>query len=166
MQGKATLADHPIHPMLVGFPIGFFGAVLVSDVISIWGNPAFWPRVATWLIAFGVIGALVAAVFGFIDYLSAPMSAPVKRTATTHMILNLAVVAFYIAAFFVRYADPVSTLGYVLTYVGLGTLVASGWYGGHLVYVGLVGTKAAHGTMVEGRVADGMRATTPESVRR
>lgn len=159
MQGKATLADHPLHPMFVGFPIGFFGAVLVSDVISIWGNPAFWPRMSMWLIAFGIVGALVAAVFGFIDYLTAPMSAPVKRTATTHMILNLTVVALYIAAFFVRYANPVSTLGYVLTYVGLATLVVSGWYGGHLVYVGLVGTKAAPETAVEGRVAE--RPRTP-----
>lgn len=74
MQGKATLADHPIHPMLVAFPIGFFGAVLVTDVISIWGNPAFWPRMSTWLIAYGVIAALLAAAFGFVDYLTAPMS--------------------------------------------------------------------------------------------
>jgi uncharacterized membrane protein len=157
MQGKATLADHPIHPMLVGFPIGFFGAVLVSDVISIWGNPAFWPRMSVWLIAFGVIGALVAALFGFVDYFTAPMSREAKRTATTHMVLNLIVVAFYVAAFFVRYNNPISTLGYVLTYVGLGILVVSGWYGGHLVYVGLVGTKPAQGTTVEGRVAESMR---------
>jgi uncharacterized membrane protein len=157
MQGKATLAEHPLHPMFVGFPIGFFGAVLVSDVISIWGNPAFWPHMSLWLIAFGVIGALVAAVFGFIDYFTAPMSAAAKRTATTHMILNLIVVAFYVAAFFVRYANPVSALGYVLTYVGLGILVVSGWYGGHLVYVGLVGTKAPGETTVEGRSVQSMR---------
>ena len=159
MQGKATLADHPIHPMLVSFPIGFFGAVLVSDVISIWGNPAFWPHMSVWLIAFGVVGALLAALFGFVDYFTAPMSPPAKRTATTHMILNLTVVALYIAAFFVRYNDPISTLGYILTYVGLGVLVVSGWYGGHLVYVGLVGTKAADETTVEGRIADSMRTT-------
>jgi uncharacterized membrane protein len=158
MQGKATLADHPIHPMLVAFPIGFFGAVLVSDVISIWGNPAFWPIMSTWLIAFGVIGALVAAVFGFVDYFTAPMSAAVKRTATTHMILNLIVVAFYVAAFFVRYNNPIGTLGYVLTYVGLGILVVSGWYGGHLVYVGLVGTKQPRDVNVEGRVTESTRA--------
>jgi len=149
--------------MLVAFPIGFFGAVLVSDVISIWGNPAFWPVMSTWLIAFGVIGALLAAVFGFIDYLTAPMSAAAKRTATTHMILNLIVVAVYIAAFFVRYNNPISTLGYVLTYVGLGILVVSGWYGGHLVYVGLVGTKQPRETSVEGRVTESTR--TPAETR-
>ena len=163
MQGKATLADHPIHPMLVAFPIGFFGAVLVSDVISIWGNPGFWPHMSVWLIAFGVVGALIAALFGFVDYFTAPMPAAAKRTATTHMILNLIVVAIYIAAFFVRYGNPISTLGYVLTYIGLGTLVVSGWSGGHLVYVGLVGTKPAKETTVEGRSAETMRAPAQRS---
>ncbi len=141
MQGKAVIAGHPIHPMLVAFPIGFFAAVLVSDVISIWAGPAFWSHVAMWLIAFGVIGALLAALFGFVDYFTVPMSTAVKKTATTHMILNLIVVAFYVAAFFVRYANEVSAVGYVLTYIGLALLVVSGWYGGHLVYVGLVGTQ-------------------------
>lgn len=151
MQGKATIAKHPIHPMLVAFPIGFFGAVLVSDVISIWGDQTFWPHVSVWLIAFGVVGALLAAVFGFTDYLTAPISAAVKKTATTHMVLNLIVVVLYVGAFVVRYADPMSVLGYVLTYVGLSLLVASGWFGGQLVYVGLVGTTAEPERSVEGR---------------
>lgn len=157
MQGKATLAGHPLHAMFVSFPIGFLGGVLVTDIISIWGNPAFWPRMSVWLIAFGVISALVAAVFGLIDYLTAPMSAAAKRTATTHLILNLIVVALYVAAFFVRFANPISTLGYVLTYVGLATLLVSGWYGGHLAYVDLVGTAAPRGTTVEEHVADRTR---------
>lgn len=62
-----------------------------------------------------------------------------------------------------RNGDPVSTLGYILTYVGLGVLVVSGWYGGHLVYVGLVGTKQTQETAVEGRVTEGAR--TPINVR-
>lgn len=157
MQGKATLKDHPIHPMLVAFPIGFFGAVLVSDIISIWGSKTFWPEVSVALIAFGVIGALVAAVFGFVDYFTAPMTAPVKRTATTHMILNLIIVLLYAAAWFVRYPNPTATWGYVLTYAGLAVLVTSGWYGGHLVYVGLVGT-ATQEPAVEGRTV-GTRTT-------
>jgi len=158
MQGKATILGHPIHPMLVSFPIGLFGGALVSDVISIWGDKTFWPQLSLWLIAFGIVAALLAAVFGFIDYLTAPMPPATKRIATAHMVLNLVVVAFYIAAFAVRYAAPVSLLGYVLTYVALGTLVASGWYGGHLVYVDLVGTKPAPpGVPVEGRTIVGDR---------
>lgn len=158
MQGKATVLGHPIHPMLVSFPIGLFGGVLVSDVISIWGDKTFWPELSLWLIAFGVVAALLAAVFGFTDYLTAPMPPATKRIATTHMVLNLVVVAFYIAAFAVRYSAPVSPLGYVLTYVALGVLVASGWYGGHLVYVDLLGTKPVPpGGLVEGRTIVGDR---------
>jgi uncharacterized membrane protein len=142
MQGKATFADHPIHPMLVAFPIGFFGGVLISDVISIWGDRAFWPHMSVWLIAFGIVAALVAAAFGFVDYFSAPMSSAAKKAATTHMILNLTVVVLYAAAFAVRYGDETSVLGYVLTYVALALLVVSGWYGGKLVYVEYVGTAA------------------------
>jgi uncharacterized membrane protein len=142
MQGKATIANHPIHPMLIAFPIGFFGGVLVSDVISIWAGPAFWSTMSVWLIAFGVVAALLAAIFGFVDYFSAPMSTAAKKTATTHMILNLIVVLCYAAAFFVRYANATSVLGYVLTYVGLALLIVSGWYGGHLVDVHFIGTAA------------------------
>jgi uncharacterized membrane protein len=144
--------------MLVAFPIGFFGAVLVSDIISIWGSKTFWPDLSVALIAFGVIGALVAAVFGFVDYFTAPMSAAVKRTATTHMILNLIVVVLYAAAWWVRHYDPTATWGYVLTYVGLAVLVTSGWYGGHLVYVGLVGTTSQPSTTVEGRTVETTRS--------
>jgi uncharacterized membrane protein len=57
----------------------------------------------------------------------------------------------------VRYGNPTSTLGYVLTYVGLALLVVSGWYGGHLVYVGMIGVKAPRETTVEGRTVERMR---------
>lgn len=159
MQGKATVAGHPLHPMFVAFPIGFFGGVLVSDVISIWGDPSFWPRVSVALIAFGIVAALVAALFGFIDYFTAPMGADAKRTATTHMILNLSVVVLYVIALYVRYPNPTSTLGYVLTYVALATLVVSGWFGGHLVYIGKLGVKTSGETSVEGRTVESTRVT-------
>jgi uncharacterized membrane protein len=161
MQGKAVVARHPIHPMLVALPIGLFVGVLVSDIISIWGDRTFWPEVSLWLIAFGVVGALLAAAFGFTDYLTAPMTAAMKKTATKHMVLNLVMVAFYIAAFFVRYADATSVVGYVLTYIGLAVLVTSGWLGGHLVYVDHLGTTATGPADAQGRTVETTRATIP-----
>lgn len=142
MQGKATLAGHPIHPMLVAFPIGFFAGAVISDIITFLGHPDFWPRMSVALIAFGIVAALIAALFGFIDYFTAPMPPPVKKTATTHMILNLLVVVIYVIALWIRASDPVSAIGYVLTFGGLVFLVVSGWYGGHLAYVGGVGAKS------------------------
>ncbi|HEV7179716.1 MAG TPA: DUF2231 domain-containing protein [Candidatus Baltobacteraceae bacterium] len=134
MQGKAVIAGHPIHPALVAIPIGLFVGTLICDVVSIWGDPQFWPRAATWLIAFGVIGALVAAIFGFVDYFTAPMSEEAKRTATTHMVLNLIAVVVFAIAFFIRLHSMTSVLGYVLTYVALAILSCSGWLGGKLAY--------------------------------
>lgn len=141
MQGKATLGGHPIHPMLVPFPIAFFIGALITDIISHWGDPIFWPRMSVVLIGLGIIGALLAAIFGFIDYMTAPLSEGAKKTATTHLALNLIVVVIFIIAFFVRLGDATSTLGYVLTVLGVIVLFFSGYLGGKLVFEGGVGMK-------------------------
>jgi len=120
--------------MLVPFPIGFFVGALICDIISIWSGNALWPQMSVVLIGFGVIGALLAAVFGLVDYLSAPMSPEAKKTATTHLIVNLVTVAIFIVAFFVRFNHIPSTLGYILTVVGNVTLLVGGYLGGHLSY--------------------------------
>jgi len=134
MQGKATLMGHPIHPMLIPFPIAFFVGALVCDIISAFGNAPMWPTISVVLIGFGIVGALVAALFGFTDYLTAPMSADAKKTATAHMLLNLVVVAIFAIAFFLRYDKPPSTAGYVVTVLGVVVLAISGSLGGHLVF--------------------------------
>jgi len=141
MQGKATFLGHPIHPLLVPFPIAFFVGALISDIISHWGDPIFWPRMSVVLIGLGIVGALLAAVFGFIDYLTAPLSEGAKKTATTHLTLNLIVVVIFVIAFFVRFGDATSTIGYVLTVLGVLVLFVSGYLGGKLVFEGGVGMK-------------------------
>ena len=139
MQGKAAINGHPIHPMLIPFPIAFFAGALLCDIISHWGDPVFWPRMAIVLIGLGIIGALLAAVFGFTDYLTAPLSDDAKKTATTHMILNLVTVVIFAIAFFMRLGKPTSVAGYVLEVIGVAVLSVSGYLGGKLSYVDKVG---------------------------
>ena len=134
MQGKDILNGHPIHPMLVPFPIAFFVGALISDIISRWGDPAFWPRMSVVLIGFGIVGALAAALFGFIDYATAPLSDEAKKTATSHMLLNLLTVVIFAVAFYVRLGDATSRVGYVLGVVGVIVLSVAGYLGGHLAY--------------------------------
>lgn len=134
MQGKATIAGHPIHPMLVTLPIGFFVGALVCDIILGFTHNPFWPSVSVVLIGFGIVAALLAALFGFTDYLTAPMPADAKATATRHMIFNLIAVVVFAVAFWLRWSDNVSTIGIVLTVVGVLILAVSGWLGGHLSY--------------------------------
>ena len=134
MQGKATVLGHPIHPMLIPFPIAFFVGALVCDIISAFNPAPLWPSMSVILIGFGIIGALLAAVFGFTDYVTIPMSANAKKTATSHLVLNLLVVAIFVAAFLVRYHHSPTTAGYALTVMGVIVLGVSGALGGHLSY--------------------------------
>jgi len=143
MQGKATFAGHPIHPVLIPFPIAFFSGALVSDIISHWGDPIFWPRMSVVLIGLGIVGALLAALFGFIDYFTAPMSNDAKKTATTHMIFNLVTVVIFAIAFYIRLGNATALAGYVLTVIGVLVLAVSGWLGGHLSYHFALGVEDA-----------------------
>jgi uncharacterized membrane protein len=134
MQGKATIGGHPIHPMLVPLPIGFFVGALICDIILAFTHNPFWPQVSVVLLGFGIVGALLAALFGFVDYGTAPMSAEAKATATRHMALNLLAVVIFAVAFWLRLGDNVSTIGIILTVVGVVVLGISGYLGGHLAY--------------------------------
>jgi len=136
MATPASIRNHPIHPMLIVFPIGLFIFSLVCDVVYHAGsaNP-FWKGMAFYSIGGGIIGALLAAIPGFIDYLSLPEGV-VRKTATLHMVMNLVVVAIFIFNLGLRYnAAPRSEiLGVVLSVIGIGLMAGSGWLGGALVY--------------------------------
>jgi uncharacterized membrane protein len=140
MQGKASIGGHPLHPMLVTFPIGCFIAAVVCDVISIWAGPVFWAAMATWLILFGIAGALFAAFFGFVDYISAPMTVPAKSTAAWHMTLNIAAIVIFGWACAIRFLDHTSVAGYALTGLGIVLLAVAGWMGGEVAHRHLVGS--------------------------
>ncbi|HEX3672370.1 MAG TPA: DUF2231 domain-containing protein [Candidatus Cybelea sp.] len=143
MQGKATLGGHPLHPMLVTFPIGCFVAAVVSDVISIWAGPVFWAAMSTWLILFGIAGALLAAFFGFVDYISAPMTVRAKSIAAWHMTLNIAAIVIFGWACAIRFLDHTSVAGYALTGLGIVLIGISGWMGGEVAHRHLVGSSEA-----------------------
>ncbi|HEY6487319.1 MAG TPA: DUF2231 domain-containing protein [Candidatus Cybelea sp.] len=140
MQGKATIAGHPLHPMLVTFPIGCYVAAVVCDLISIWAGPEFWSPMATWLILFGVLGSLLAGLFGFIDYLSAPMSARAKNIAAWHMTLNIGVIFIFGVDCAVRFVDHNSVAGHALTGLGIVLLAIAGFLGGEVAHRHLVGS--------------------------
>ena len=140
MQGKATIAGHPIHPPLVAVPIGCFAAAVVSDIVSIWTNHGFLATMGTWLIGFGLAGSIFAGLFGFVDYVTAPMTMRAKRTASWHALLNIAVIVVFGTALAVRAAFPSSVAGYALTIAGITILAVSGWLGGELVSRHLVGS--------------------------
>jgi uncharacterized membrane protein len=139
----ANIAGHPIHPMLVTIPIGLWIFSFVCDLAFVFGRGApAWSTVALYTMAGGIVGALAAAVFGFIDLLSLPPEP--RRTALVHMTINLIVVVLYLVNFWFRRGTPDNPGGFVwLSLVSIGLLVVSGWLGGKLVYVLGVAVSAA-----------------------
>jgi uncharacterized membrane protein len=138
----ASIAKHPIHAMLVPFPIGLWVFSLVADVIFLmgWGAPV-WNDIAFYAMAAGTIAALLAAPFGLLDFLS--IRAPdTKRLGAMHMALNLLIVATFAVDLWLRDRSgsgaglPVALSGFAVV-----MLLASGWLGGEMVYVHGVGVE-------------------------
>jgi uncharacterized membrane protein len=129
---------HPFHPILVTIPIGTWVASIVFDVIGFAAeDPEPYVVAARVLILIGIVGAVAAALVGFLDYRQIAQGTPARRTATTHMALNLGVTALFIVNVIVRWSaddDDVSIIGFVLSLVGLAALGLSGWLGGKLAY--------------------------------
>jgi len=141
MQGRATILGHPIHPILVSFPIAFFAGAFVCDIIYALRPTPFWPVMSLVLLGFGIVGGALAAVFGLIDFFTAPMSRAAKKTAVTHLTLAAATLVLFSIAFFLRNLDPTSIVGFALTAVGVLCLGAAGAFGGHLAYHHRIGVE-------------------------
>jgi uncharacterized membrane protein/nitrite reductase/ring-hydroxylating ferredoxin subunit len=137
LQGKPL--HHPLHPLLVHFPIGLFFFSFVLDLASLIFREA--PGLvagAYYSMALGLIGALIAAVPGFADYFDIRRDHPAKRTATWHMRLNLCAVGLYAANLYLRHDQlttvSVRTIGLALSFAGVILLSVSGYLGGKMVY--------------------------------
>ena len=144
MRTPASIAGHPIHPMLVPIAIGGFLLSFAFDLVcAITGNTAPWSMIAYYTMLGGIAGALVAALPGLVDLLSLP-AGPVKKTALTHMAINLTVVALYICNAWWRHGSPQDfKTPFILSLIGIGLLLVSGWLGGKMVYEAGIGVNSA-----------------------
>lgn len=135
MRTPASIAGHPVHPMLVPIAIGGFVISFAADLICmVTGNATPWNMLAYYTMIGGILGALAAAVPGFIDFLSLP-AGPVKSTGLAHMGINLTVVVIYIVNAWLRHGDPQNLkLPMILSVVTVLMLLVSGWLGGKLVF--------------------------------
>ena len=137
LEGKPL--RHPLHPMLVHFPIGLFLLSLLLDLASLaFPSVPNLVRDSFYAMLLGVITTLVAAVPGVVDYTDIRSDHPAKRTATAHLTLNLIVVALYGINLGVRSSllvDPkIHSVPLILSFMGIALLSVSGYLGGRLVY--------------------------------
>ncbi len=134
MAAKVNIAKHPVHPMLVTFPIGLWIFSLVSDIIARAGGDPVWNTVAWYSMGGGIVGAIAAALPGFIDLVSMKAS-PAKRIGIAHAILNVFALIVFVVDFLVRASTGPGTLPFILSILGVGIITVSGWLGGSMVYM-------------------------------
>jgi uncharacterized membrane protein len=137
MESKIKLFGHPVHPMLIVYPIGLFSIAVIFDILYlIFGNTAL-PTVSFYIIVAGVIGGLLAAIFGFIDWLALPNNSRAKKIGGWHGLGNFVIVVLFAVSWFLRRGDAnliPNGLALLLSFVGVGMALITAWIGGELVY--------------------------------
>jgi uncharacterized membrane protein len=136
MESRAKLLGHPIHPMLVVLPLGLFIGAVVFDALYLWRGSAMFASVGYWNVAAGIIGGLLAAVFGLIDWLAIPRGTRAKRIGLLHGLTNVTVVLLFAIAWWMRSGpiDVAPTNGvFLIEVVALALGTIAGWLGGELV---------------------------------
>lgn len=136
----ASVGKHPLHSILVAFPIGLWIFSLVCDLTFRFASrEVVWHQMAWYAMVAGVIGAIVAAIPGLIDFFS--ITDPrAGKVGMTHLVLNAALVVLSSVNAWIRAVlGPDAVLPLLLSVVGVAGLVVSGWLGGEMVYVHRVG---------------------------
>ena len=136
MESRLKVLGHPVHPMLVMFPVALLVTAVIFDVIDTVGGPKFLGEVAYWNITVGLIGGLLAAAAGTFDLLALPAGTRAKRVGLTHAAANLAVILLFAAVWVVRLNAHSRAAGGALIaieVVAVAILALSAWLGGELV---------------------------------
>ncbi len=136
VKSTASIAGHPIHPMLVTLPIGFLVAALLSDIGYFLNGSAFWVEASRWLILGGIITGALAAVFGLIDFLTIAYVRS-HTAAWVHFLGNALAIVLSIINLAIRPSGPqadVPSAGIILSVIVVLIFLVTGWLGGELSY--------------------------------
>ena len=135
MQSKIEVLSHPLHPILIPFPLGLLGMAVVFDLLgALLKRPALG-EAAHPMIAAGVVTGVQAGLVGAVDSAALPAASRAKRVATQHGLGNLGVLLLFSLAWWLRRERPgtVSPLALGLELAGAGGATVTGWLGGELV---------------------------------
>ena len=147
MESKVKVLGHPVHPMLIPFPLGLLGTAVVFDLIHLLFDFDGLARAAYYMIAAGIIGGLIAAVPGLIDWLAIPKGTRAHAIGLQHLIVNDTVLILFAISWFIRRDDVTDpgALAYILSFAGSGLATLGGWLGGELVdRMGVAVDRGAH----------------------
>jgi uncharacterized membrane protein len=132
-----AIAGHPLHPLLVTFPIALLSSVFLTDVAYWFTGDAFWARASIWLIGAGFVSGLVAAAAGMSDFLRINRVRK-RRAGWIHMIGNVALLLLTLVNWIIRlgdnYTSAILPIGLLISTIVAGALAITGWYGAELIY--------------------------------
>lgn len=136
MESRLKVLGHPVHPMLVMFPIALFVTAVLFDLVDAFGGSWILGEVAYWNIVIGLVGGILAAVAGLFDLLAIPAGTRAKRVGVIHALTNTAVLLLFAAVWAVRMSAAQRGAGGALVaieLVALAGVAVGSWFGGELV---------------------------------
>jgi len=160
VRSTASIGGHPIHPMIIPFPVAFLVGALATDIAFWQTGDAFWARASMWLVGAGLVMGALAAVFGLIDFTTIKRA----RTGSTgwiHFLGNALALIVALVSLLHRIGDPataVMPLGIILSAVTVGILLVTGWLGGELAYRYKIGVVEETGPALRSEPARGHSA--------
>jgi uncharacterized membrane protein len=144
IESKIAIHGHPLHAMLVAFPIALTMSVLGADLLYWWTGDDFWSRAAGWA-AFGAfLMGVLAGITGTVELLIVP-GIRNRSASWTHFILAVMLLSILGANWVLRIGDPEGAVlpwGLLLSFVAAGLTALTGWHGGKLVFDYQIGTRS------------------------
>jgi uncharacterized membrane protein len=136
MESKVKALGHGVHPMLIVFPLGLLATAVVFDILELITDNSDFFVASAYAIAAGVVGGLVAAVFGLLDWLAIPTGTRARQVGLWHGAGNVVVVLLFAVSWLLRAAADnwdASALAVILGFAGVLVAGVTGWLGGELV---------------------------------
>ena len=135
MESRMKLFGHPVHQMLVVFPLGLLGTAVIFDILRMITGNGYWSEIAFWVMAAGILSGLIAAPFGAIDWLGVPSGSRASRIGFLHGAGNVVVLMLFALSWWMRRDAPgiPAAIAVALSFVGLALSLVTGWLGGELV---------------------------------
>jgi uncharacterized membrane protein len=141
------LLGHPIHPIIVVFPLGLLSTAVIFDLLYLVAEaPAFIP-VAFYLILAGIVSGLIAELFGLIDWLQMKKGTRAKNVGFWHGLGNAVLVGLFTGSLLFRQTPSAApdTTALIFSFTGGALLLLTGWLGGEMVYrMGVAVEPGAH----------------------
>jgi uncharacterized membrane protein len=158
MESRVKLFGHPVHPMLIVYPLGLLSMAVIFDILYLIFGNRLLPTASYYMIAAGILGGLLAAIFGFIDWLALPNNSRAKNIGLWHGLGNVTIVSLFAVSWFLR-SDNVDFVpdntALILSFAGAALALVTTWIGGELVFHLGVGVNPGANVNAPSSIAEG-----------